>query len=210
MPKDASVSSRSLLAKLLKALRRRATIKEFCMGVPADTLRRHPSTLPFADSLGAHLHPLSTWRGCLSETYSFLRRIRFALRTQIYRRLVIVDAGHLGQTWAECQRIQNACTADINKLSGPRPWLTLVDTESLSQAWMMGATWYAHNAVSLNIAYSSSVLDSYQHPPNPSETLTPTIVAQDSTRDPSDPLPLRASPGAFDGFGRNYKRRHKA
>lgn len=152
-----------ILADFLKWRQLRVRRKEFWAGVRTDTLHRRQSTRPFAPSLGKNLYPSSTLRGLLSESHSFLRRIRFALDTQIYRRLVVVDAGLLGRNWWECQRIQNACIEDINKLSGPRPWLTLVDTESLSQAWMMGATWYARNVANPSTAVPSLEVNS-SHP----------------------------------------------
>ncbi len=165
MPQQRRIASKiPFLSSLIKAARYHAIRKEYGLGRPADTLRHRPSTRPFADSLGTHLYPLATWRGLLWEIRSFFLRMQFVLGTRIYQRLVTVSAGQLGQGWRECQRIQNACIEDINKLSAVRPWLTLVDTESTSQAWMMGATWYAHNYANLSRSALASEPSSSSNP----------------------------------------------
>jgi hypothetical protein len=181
MPQTRATESTSLSESVpTPSALRPAKLRGIASGILADTLHHRQSTRSFAGSLGTHLFPFPLWRVLLRETRSFLGRMRAILETQLYRRLVVVDAGQLGLNWWERQRIQAACIADTSKLFAERPWLTLADNEIFVRAWLQGAEWYARNSDS-STRSSSLELKSSSPALSQDSARTETCISEDSS-----------------------------
>src|SRR5208337_2062366 len=92
---------------LRRGVNRRGALAR-AMGIRSDTLRQSPSTRSFADSLGQNLYWYPLARTLRLEIYSFLRRMKVVLQTEIYRRGVDFDpVGSTVSDWPEQQQAQD-------------------------------------------------------------------------------------------------------
>ena len=116
------------------------------MGVPADTLHLKSSTRGYRLTLGSNMYRRSIVGLLLREIKGIFGRIQTVKETQIYRRGVQIDPGHLTAiSPVERERIADACSLDKDNLSKERPHLSLLDYEIYVLGWTQGHEWSVRN-----------------------------------------------------------------
>jgi hypothetical protein len=104
--------------------------------------------IPEVETLrGTDLYHGSSVRAVLREIRSWYCRIRELLGTQIHLRGVRLDPRCLsGATLAECRQAETAYTRDMRNLCADYRWVTMLDFQTFSLGWLLGAAWGRHNS----------------------------------------------------------------
>jgi hypothetical protein len=120
------------------------------------------------------------------ECRSFVRRTKWLLDTELYRRLVFFRfVGHLGLHPKEAIRAEDAYMRDSGNLYAQFPWVTPVDERIFVEGWTRGALFALRSVCKLE-----PVISAYPRQPSIS-FLEPSEAPADSKRGQSDPPPLR-------------------